>query len=218
MRAEILASQPVHWREVVRQVTGPVPGGRPIFYQKHMTHHMLPEFGRDWVHTCRQAFLIRSPEAVLRSYRLRRDSVTLADIGFRQQAELFDAACDLGARAPPVIDAADVLANPEAALRALCAALEIPFDTNMLHWPPGRRATDGVWAPAWYAAVERSTGFGPAGALGDIDEALRPIAAAAAPYYARMAQYRLLVTPLPDRSANARKEQVKPPMNTEEHR
>jgi hypothetical protein len=29
----------------------------------------------------------------------------------------------------------------------------------MLSWPPGRRATDGVWAPAWYHAVERSTGF-----------------------------------------------------------
>jgi hypothetical protein len=193
MRGEILAGQPTDWRDVARQVTGPVPGARPIFYQKHMTHHMLPAFGRDWMRACRHAFLIRAPEAVLRSYRLRRDSVTLDDIGFRQQAELFDRAADLAGNAPPVIDAADILANPEAALRALCAALAIPFDSDMLHWPPGRRATDGVWAPAWYAAVERSTGFGPAGAAEAINATLRPIADEAAPYYAKLARYRLLV-------------------------
>jgi branched-chain amino acid aminotransferase len=194
MRAEILASQPTDWRDVAPQLTGPVPDGRPIFYQKHMTHHMLPAFGRDWMRACRHAFLIRSPEAVLRSYQLRRDSVTLEDIGFRQQAELFERACDLAGCAAPVIDATDVLANPAASLRALCAALNIPFDTDMLHWPAGPRPTDGVWAPAWYAAVERSTGFGAAGAAGEMDAALRPIAAAAAPYYAKMAQYRLQIS------------------------
>jgi len=193
MRAEILASQPTDWRDIASQVTGPAPGGRAIFYQKHMTHHMLPAFGRDWMHACCHAFLIRSPEAVLRSYRLRRDSVMLDDIGFRQQAELFDMACDLAGRAAPVIDAADVLASPAAALRVLCSALDIPFDTDMLHWPAGRRATDGVWAPAWYAAVERSTGFGAAGKTSEIDEDLRPIAGAAAPYYAKLARYRLSV-------------------------
>ena len=31
----------------------------------------------------------------------------------------------------------------------------------MLSWPPGRRATDGIWARHWYQAVEGSTGFLP---------------------------------------------------------
>jgi hypothetical protein len=39
--------------------------------------------------------------------------------------------------------------------------LAVPFLTEMLAWPPGRRETDGVWAPHWYAAVEASTGFEP---------------------------------------------------------
>ncbi len=68
MRAEVLASQPQDWREVVAQLLGPVPDGQPILYQKHMTHHMLPEFGRDWIGRLRNAFLIRDPEAVLASY------------------------------------------------------------------------------------------------------------------------------------------------------
>jgi hypothetical protein len=31
----------------------------------------------------------------------------------------------------------------------------------MLHWPAGPRASDGIWAPYWYDAVWKSTGFEP---------------------------------------------------------
>ena len=159
MRDEVLASQPQDWKRVADALLGPVPGGKAVFYQKHMTHHMLPGFGRDWMARCRNAFLIRAPEHVLASYTQKRADVTLADIGFVQQGELFEREADRIGRAPPVIDAADVLRDPPATLGALCAALDIPFSDRMLSWPPGRRASDGVWAPAWYDAVERSTGF-----------------------------------------------------------
>jgi hypothetical protein len=46
-------------------------------------------------------------------------------------------------------------------LRALCSALGVDFTAAMLSWPPGRRATDGIWAKHWYANVEKSTGFEP---------------------------------------------------------
>ena len=196
MRNEALASQATDWRDVVPDLLGPVPGGRRIFYQKHMTHHMLDHFGRDWMARCRNAFLIRAPAAVLRSYRARRDDVTLDDIGIRQQAELFDVVCSLQGTAPPVIEAADILAGPRPALSALCAALEIPFTAAMLHWPPGKRATDGVWAPIWYQSVERSTGFVAQAATQpgeDLDEDMQRIAEAAQPYYLRMARHRMAV-------------------------
>ena len=54
----------------------------------------------------------------------------------------------------------------------------------MLSWPPGRRGTDGVWAPHWYAAVERSTGFAPYDPTpAEVPGHLEPIAQAAQPYY-----------------------------------
>src|SRR5262245_5936862 len=84
MQAEVLASQPNDWREVVRALVGPVPDDKPIWYQKHMTHHMLPAFGREWLGELRNAFLIRDPQAVLASYVAKRESVTLADIGIAQ--------------------------------------------------------------------------------------------------------------------------------------
>jgi hypothetical protein len=197
LRAEVLASQPNDWREVVAQLLGAVPGGRPIWYQKHMTHHMVPAIGRAWLGRMSNAFLIRDPQAVLASYaRVRAaESVTLDDIGIVQQRELFEREADRLARAPPVIEGADVLADPPGMLALLCAALAIPYDAAMLRWSAGRRDTDGVWAPAWYAAVERSTGFAApgtaaAGATGLPANLLR-LAAQAQPHYAALAVHKL---------------------------
>ncbi len=161
MTAETLASQPNDWRDVASQLGEAPPGGQPIVYEKHMTHHMLPGFGRDWMRACRNAFLIRDPARVLASYVQKREEVTLADIGFVQQAEIFAREADRLGHPPPVVEGVDVLRDPAGTLSKLCAALGIPWTTTMLRWPAGRRATDGVWAPAWYDAVERSTGFGP---------------------------------------------------------
>jgi hypothetical protein len=194
MRDEVLASQSTAWRKVADAMAGPAPGGSPVWYQKHMCHHMLPEFGLGWMHACTNAFLIRPPERVLASYVVKRGEVTLDDIGVVRQAELFDRVADETGSAPPVIDGADVLADPEGVLTALCEALGIPFSGKMLAWPAGRRDSDGVWAPAWYDAVERSTGFSapsPDVRFEDLPAHLKPIAEAARPWYERMARHRL---------------------------
>ena len=196
MREESMASQPQDWRVVAESLAGPVPGGKRIWYQKHMTHHMLPDFGLDWCASCRNAFLIRDPVAVLASYTQKRPDVALADLGFERQWELFEREADRLGAAPPVIDADDVLANPRGMLSALCAALDIPFSEKMLAWPAGRRATDGIWGAVWYAAVERSTGFAPprAEAPPTLAERLKPLAEAGQCYYARLAAHRLSVS------------------------
>jgi hypothetical protein len=124
-----------------------------------MTHHMLPGFDRSWIHRLTNAFLIRAPERVLASYTKKWADVTLRDIGFVEQAEIFDAVAQKRGSAPPVIDADDVLKNPREVLDALCKACEIPFDEAMLKWPKGPKSFDGVWAPHWYNAVWESTGF-----------------------------------------------------------
>ena len=193
MRAEVLASQPNSWREVVTNLLGPVPGGKAIYYQKHMTHHMLDSFGRDWIGRLRNCFLIRDPRAVLSSYLLKRNEVTLTDLGFVQQRELFEREANRLGSPPPVVEGADVLANPPRLLTQLCSALKIPYSESMLSWPSGRRDTDGVWAPAWYESVERSTGFAAPSAPTPIalpDPLLR-IADQARPHYEVLAAYRL---------------------------
>ena len=194
MRDEVLASQPADWRAVAAAMVGPVPGGRAVFYQKHMTHHMLPDFGLDWTGACANAFLIRDPARVLASYVKKRERPTLADIGVERQAELFNREADRLGHAPPVIEGVDVLADPRRALTRLCDAVGIPFSQSMLAWPAGSRDSDGVWGPAWYDAVVRSTGFELARAEEDapvLDEELRRVADAARPFYERLAAHAL---------------------------
>ncbi len=197
MRDEVIAAGPIDPEAVISRLTGPLDRSEKpqasLFYQKHMTHHMLPAFRRDWIGGVINAFLIRAPERVLASYTRTWDEVDLDAIGVPQQLEIFDAVANRLGRAPPVVDASDVLADPRGTLSALCAACGIPFSETMLVWPAGRRASDGVWAPAWYAQVEQSTGFGRSDArpLPQLDGRLAAIADAARPGYERLARYRI---------------------------
>ena len=137
MRAEVLAAQPQDWRAVARAcASGEVAAGR-ILYQKQMTHHMLPEFGLDWMDVVDHAFLIRAPERVVASYAARREEVAVEDLGFGRQAELFDRVAQRLGKAPPVVDAEAVRADPAGVLRRLCGALGLGFDQGMLAWPAG---------------------------------------------------------------------------------
>ena len=194
LRERVIASQSRDPREVAAMLVGPVPGGKPIWYQKHMTLHLLEGFAQDWMAEVRNAFLIREPRAVLASYALKRTAVTLADIGFVQQRELFEREAQRLGTAPPVIDAGDVLANPAPALERLCASCGIGYSPAMLRWPPGLRATDGVWAPAWYQSVERSTGFQASSPrpVAQLPPHLQRLADQAQPHYDALRQHRLV--------------------------
>lgn len=160
-RDEVIAAHEADWQKVAAWLTGPVPEGKTCWYQKHMAHHLLPMIDRAWLDRLTHAFLIREPDEMLASLVKTYPGAGLADTGLPQQCEIFDRVADRIGRAPPVVLASDVLKNPRAMLEALCKALAIPFLPAMLTWPPGKRATDGAWAPHWYAAVEASTGFDP---------------------------------------------------------
>jgi hypothetical protein len=203
MRDEVIAAGATDPAEIVARLLGPLEGpdkpNATVFYQKHMTHHMLDGFDRAWIAHVRNAFLIRDPVRVLASYTRAWSDVTLADIGYVQQSEIFDRVADRLGHAPPVVESADVLANPRGTLVALCTALAIPFREEMLSWPAGRRKSDGVWAPVWYAAVERSTGFAEptreATAPITLPPALQHISDAAQPHYERLLRFRLAASP-----------------------
>ena len=195
MREAVLHSQPTDWRAVASAMTGPPPEPAAVWYQKHMCHHMLDQFGLDWTTGLTNVFLIRDPAAVIGSYVVKREDVTLADLGFAQQQRQFDMIAQRIGSAPPVIAAEDVRANPRGMLAALCAAVGIGFEDAMLAWPAGPRASDGVWAPAWYDAVHRSTGWAPPLApapIHTLPAVQQRIVEQAIPYYESLARHRLV--------------------------
>jgi hypothetical protein len=174
-------------QKVALACIGPIPGGAPLFYEKHMTLHMIPSFDRSFMRECVNVFLIRHPARVVASYSRQRASVNLADIGFTQQADLFDEVTAFAGHTPVVVDSSDIRADPTGVLTRLCAAVGIEYTDRMTRWPPGGHPCDGVWAPHWYEAVHRSTGFeGAEGPLPSLAGAAADLAAMAMPSYERL--------------------------------
>lgn len=191
MAAEIMAAGDQDWKSVTDACQTPA-SDVPIFYQKHMTHHMLPAYDRSWIANVSNAFLIRDPARVVASYGQKHADISLSNIGFTQQVEIFDLVCQQTGKAPPVIDATDVRNNPEGALSSLCNALNIPFTAAMLSWPSGGRGTDGVWAAHWYDSVIKSTAFAPPDMkIAVLTDAQKRIIEEAQPIYDHMKQHAL---------------------------
>jgi hypothetical protein len=190
--AEVIAHQENDWRKVADFITGPIPEGKQVFYQKHMAHHLLPGMGRDWLKDLFHAFLIRDPGEMLLSLDAKTPHPGLEDTGLPQEVEIFDDVVKRTGRTPPVIDARDVLTDPRGILDQLCAAAGLPFLEDMLSWPPGRRATDGIWAKHWYESVENSTGFAPyRPRTGRLSPELEDLRGRCMPFYDRLHAVRL---------------------------
>ena len=193
-REEIIAAQPSDWHAVVAWLTGPIPWGKTVWFQKHMAHHLLDEIDRRWLDEVTHCFLIRKPREVLASYVEKRAAVTVEDLGYRQQAELFRQLWDERSQPPPVLDARDVLTNPARALTLLCERVGVEFREDMLSWAAGRRPTDGVWARHWYQSVEASTGFRPYKPNQvALPPGLEALAAECEPHYQLLYQHRIKV-------------------------
>ena len=190
---EVIAAGEIDWRRIVAQLTGPIPNGRQIFFQKQMTHHFLPEINREWLGAVTNCFLIRDPREVIASYVKKREDPSLEDLGFIQQAEIFDFVQSRTDAIPPIVDAKDVLENPERTLRLLCDAVGVDFNKSMLSWPPGLRETDGIWARHWYSEVAKTTSFRPYRPTGQqVPERLREIYERCCDCYEKLYQHRLL--------------------------
>ncbi|WOJ98115.1 HAD family hydrolase [Congregibacter brevis] len=171
-RADILSSQTQDWQEVAKALCEDEPAA--LYYQKHMTQHILPDMDLAFTDGLSNCFLIREPRRIIASYARVRSDFTLEELGFTQQAALFDRECDRLGRVPPVLDAALTLADPASVLSQLCSLVSVPFSDAMLSWPKGPRDTDGVWAPHWYESVWASSGFAtsPSKADSDVEQAL----------------------------------------------
>lgn len=186
LRHETLAAHESDPMAVAERIKDPVPDGKSVWYQKHMPFHMLEGFPLDWAEDCVNLHLLRHPARVVASYVAKRENPTMRDIGFARQVEIFE-------RFPgPVIDSADIRRDPPAMIGKLCALIGLRFDPAMLSWPPGPKPFDGAWAPHWYGAVHRSTGFaGAEGPLPELSGDAADLVREAMPHYAALAERRV---------------------------
>ena len=158
-REEIINSTETGWQKVVDWITGPVPDNYDIWYQKHMAHHMINNIDMDWLSGFKNCFLIREPSEVILSYIKKNELVSVEDTGFPQLVKIFELVSEISGETPPVLDAMDLLMNPQKILSLLCKKIGIKFTNKMLKWELGLRKTDGIWAKHWYDSVAETTGF-----------------------------------------------------------
>lgn len=189
MAAEVIASMDCEWASVAETMRGPAPGGRQVWYQKHMPHHMEgPVSIRDFPDHA-HAFLIREPERVIASYGVKRGEARFEDLGYARLLEYFEWARGQGLD-PPVVDTSSFLADPAGKLAVLCERLGIGWDPAMLRWEPGIHPEDGIWASHWYDQVAQSTGFGPPpGPVPELSSEAARLAAQCRPHYEAMREH-----------------------------
>lgn len=154
-KEEVMKSQPVNEELVSNMIFG--PWKTDVLFIKNMAHH-LEVMDPTFVDSVTNIFLIRNPSQIIASYAQVIHAPVMRDLGIEYQHTLFTALRKKG-KHPVVLDSAAILENPESVLRQVCEKTGIPFVTGMLHWKPGAKPYDGVWANHWYANVHRSSGF-----------------------------------------------------------
>lgn len=195
MADAVIADMDCDWQSVAAAMRGPVPGGKHVWYQKHMPHHMIGPVDildfPDHAH----AFLIRAPELVVASYAAKNDLRAAHLLGFAQMVDYHSRISDILGVCAPVIDSSDIVNDPAGMLRALCASLGIAWDEAMLGWRAGPHPADGIWGSHWYGAVEASTGFAPPSPkMPLLNDEARRIADECQDHYNRLAVLRIRAT------------------------
>ena len=156
----------------------------PRLFIKHMAHHLVDLNLGFLADTC-NVFLIRDPREMLPSLTIQLPNAGLDDTGLKRQWELFSSLSDTGG-SPAILDSRELLLDPEGVLRKLCDHIDLDFLPAMLTWEAGARPEDGVWAPHWYDAVHKSTGFAPYKPKTGFPDPLLPLLDECQPWYDKL--------------------------------
>jgi len=184
---EVLAKSNCDGDAVMRELLATSAELPDTLFIKHMAHHLV-HLDLVFLRQTRNVFLIREPREMLPSLTIQVPHAGLADTGLQRQWELVQELKELG-QAPQILDSRELLLNPESVLRELCGKLDMPFTRDMLRWPAGPRAEDGVWARHWYHAVHQSTGFDDYQPKQDFPTALQPLLSESQPRYDNLYAY-----------------------------
>lgn len=192
MADQIMARHETDLNQVIKLVSQKPATG--LFYQKHISTHMLEHMPLDWMSKVENLFLIRDPRYMVASYSEKRNKATAADLGYTQLHSLFETASALRGPTPLVIDSRRFLEKPEAYLSHMCSHLNIEFQPSMLNWPAGTRDSDGIWQAHWYDSVVSSTGFGaPRTQLPELDAHQQALADACMPHFEALNKHALVL-------------------------
>jgi len=159
MKDEVISKYQTNWSYIKDYLTGPIPNNKPIWYQKQMTQHLLPNDSIEWTDKVTNCFLIRDPKDVIVSYAKIYDKMTPELLGFPQLLKVFNYTLKNSKVKPIVINSRSILKEPKSMIKTLCESLDITFTDNMLTWEVGPKEYEGIWGKHWYKQLHSTTGF-----------------------------------------------------------
>jgi hypothetical protein len=183
-RDEVLANVECDGDKVMHELLTETADSPAVLFMKQMAHHLV-DIDEAFLARTDNIFLVRDPGQMLPSLTIQLPEAGLADTGLRRQWELYEQLVAAG-RQPAIVDSRELLLDPPGVLSALCRHLDIPFYDDMLAWEAGPREEDGIWAPHWYHAVHKSTGFSAYRHKSEFPDRLRPLLAECAPWYEKL--------------------------------
>ncbi|MFC4014195.1 sulfotransferase family protein [Nonomuraea purpurea] len=139
-------------------------------------------------------FMIREPHDAISSHYAMNPEATLDEYGFEYLHAIFDAVRSVTGEVPLVIDGDDLVADPEATIRAYCERVGLEFMPEAMRWDPGQWAN---WqrTDRWHAEVAESSGLvaqtPKQRETPDTNEHLRRIAEHHQPFHDALARHRL---------------------------
>jgi len=191
-RDKVLGSVDCDGDRVMRELLRQTPTNFDVLFMKQMAHHLV-DLDTGFLARTENIFLIRDPEQMLPSLTIQLPHASLADTGLKMQWELYEQLVATS-QEPAIVDSKELLLNPGYVLQELCNHLDIPFYEQMLSWPAGPRPEDGIWAPYWYHAVHRSTGFSPYVHKSEFPQRLADLLAECAPWYEKLYAHAIKAT------------------------
>jgi Sulfotransferase domain len=162
----------------------------PVFF-KDMAYHVSGFMTREFVSEFRNTFIVRDPIPVIASLHRFWPDFTLEETGYEQLRRLFGLAVENG-EDPAIVDAAELIGNPEGTVAAYCEKLGVPFMPASLSWEPGAVPGWEMWGE-WHEEAEQSTGIKeqPLEADTEVPKGLEGVYERCMPYYEELHERRL---------------------------
>lgn len=206
-REAVIAHREIDYQKVIQLITSELSDGLYFSFQKHMAKHILPDYERGWFKSLKNFFLIRNPKKIILSYKKECQVVTKDEIGMEALWNLFQEIESLTGETPLVVDANDLLKNPQGFLSVICSKLGLNFSEKMLSWEPElQKKTEEsnnpfpwLWTgelpdTTWYSNIKQSTGFIPYKEKEiSLPDELMAVFEDCLPFYEKLWQYRLKI-------------------------
>ena len=167
----------------------------PVF-SKDFAHYISHLWTDEFLEPFNHSFLIRDPAKTITSMYKHWPDVTMTELGFVEQRELFDRLADQIGKVPPLIDSDDLLEDPHTIVRLWSEAVGIPFLEESLSWEPGARDEVSWWdGGSFHENLRNCDGLKPQVRryvdISEVSDRVKEIYEQVLPHYEHMKQYRL---------------------------